>query len=369
MDYVAHGKRYVRSTKTPDKYLATRILRDIEGRIAGGRFDLADYNKKTTTLSRFFEEYFNVVEGQKKPNTIINERNYARKFLAFVGDADLRSLDPRIMDQWKARTLASVSPTTYNIERRTLQAMFGKAIDWGFSDENPFKRLRKVRVDEHRFWMTGQELSLVFNAIDQELENAHSARDREFLKRFRMLLEFLLWTGLRREEALGLSPENVDLERGIISLERTKSKLLRIVPLNRRAVEVLRQVTPDLFRRLGKNHVSRKFAYYLEKAGLSGFKLHSLRHTFAVNLISAGIDVLTVSRLLGHADIRTTMIYAKVRMDVLRDAVEKLETSHSNGKELVKVTVGEVADFAKSACAWRDLNPQPSDPKSDALSS
>jgi len=342
VDYVVDGKRYVRSTKTNDKALATRILHDISGRVAGGRFDLADYNKKHATLSKFFTEYFKVMEGQKKASTFLNERNYTRKFLRFAGDLDLRSIDPCLMDQWKAMTLGRVSGTTFNIERRTLQAIFQKAIEWGLVDKNPFKHLRKVKIDESRFWMSNQELSLIFGKIDQEIEVAHSKRDREFLSRFRLFIEFLLCTGLRREEALKLRWENVDLERGLISVEKTKSKLLRIVPLNRRAQEILTLVSPGFFQRLNRNHVSRKFAYFVEEAGLKGFKLHSLRHSFAVNLISAGIDVLTVSRLLGHSDLRTTMIYAKVRVDVLKSAVEKLELSVWNGKEMVGPIAREV---------------------------
>ena len=75
----------------------------------------------------------------------------------------------------------------------------------------------------------------------------------------------------------------------------------------------------------------RKFAHYLRRAGLSGFKLHSLRHSFATILVSRGVDLYTVSRLLGHADIRTSMIYAKARMDTLQEAVDRLELD--SGKE------------------------------------
>jgi site-specific recombinase XerD len=71
--------------------------------------------------------------------------------------------------------------------------------------------------------------------------------------------------------------------------------------------------------------VSRKFAYYLRRAGLIGFKLHSLRHSFATILLSRGVDLYTVSRLLGRSDIRTSMIFAKARMDTLKEAVDRLE--------------------------------------------
>ena len=68
------------------------------------------------------------------------------------------------------------------------------------------------------------------------------------------------------------------------------------------------------------------------------FRLHSLRHTFATNLVSAGVDIYTVSRLLGHSDIRTSMIYAKVNVDLLQKAVRLLSSPPSwSGKEITSV--------------------------------
>ena len=95
---------------------------------------------------------------------------------------------------------------------------------------------------------------------------------------------------------------------------------MRIVLLNRRANEILVSVGNNLFQDLNKTLVTHKFTYFVKCAGLSGFKLHSLRHTFATRLIAHGIDIDTVSKLLGHSDIRTTMVYAKVRLDLLHSA-------------------------------------------------
>ena len=70
--------------------------------------------------------------------------------------------------------------------------------------------------------------------------------------------------------------------------------------------------------------VSGKFSYYLKRAGLVGFKLHSLRHTFATRLVALGVDICTISRLLGHADIKTTMIYAKTNIVSMQSGVDRL---------------------------------------------
>ena len=76
---------------------------------------------------------------------------------------------------------------------------------------------------------------------------------------------------------------------------------------------------------MNKEHVSRKLAHDVKKAHVEGIRLHSLRYTFATNLVSAGVDICTASRLLGHSDIRTSLIYASARVETSCDAVKRLE--------------------------------------------
>ncbi|MFZ1081396.1 MAG: tyrosine-type recombinase/integrase [Candidatus Kryptoniota bacterium] len=94
-----------------------------------------------------------------------------------------------------------------------------------------------------------------------------------------------------------------------------------------RPVSALRidSLAEHLFSTLRGSYVTHMFAQICRKAKLTGFKLHSLRHTFATRLIDHGVDVLTVSKILGHSDIRTTMIYAKVRLETMRNAIKLLE--------------------------------------------
>lgn len=187
-----------------------------------------------------------------------------------------------------------------------------------------------LRVQEKRIFMTDSELVRLFRVIDDDIaagdENKHlTIAQRNARRRNKMYFEFLLNTGLRREEAINLRREDVQLEKRLIYVaNKTKSYRSRIVPLNERALDVLEAVGPDLFSKINKETATQKFCEYLTRAGLKGFKLHSLRHTFATNLIDRGVDIYTVSKILGHSDIKTTMVYAKVNIAVLHDAVGKL---------------------------------------------
>ena len=108
-------------------------------------------------------------------------------------------------------------------------------------------------------------------------------------------------------------------------IEMTKTKQMRTVPMNKRVQEIVREIGDEMFSKLNPHDVPNKFRQYLEGAGLTGFKLHSLRHTFSCRLLALGVDLYTISRLLGHTDIKTSMIYAKANVVMLKSAVEKLD--------------------------------------------
>jgi site-specific recombinase XerD len=68
----------------------------------------------------------------------------------------------------------------------------------------------------------------------------------------------------------------------------------------------------------------------LEKAGISNFHFHDLRHTFASYLRQNGVDLHTISNLLGHKDLRMTKRYAHLNVDSLRSAMSKLNFTFSS---------------------------------------
>jgi site-specific recombinase XerD len=97
--------------------------------------------------------------------------------------------------------------------------------------------------------------------------------------------------------------------------------------LNRRAKEIILDLGEKLFSKSNENDVTNRFGYYLENAGLKGFKHHSLSHTFATRFLALSVDLYTISRLIGHSDMKTSMIYAKINIETLRSVAEKLDKS------------------------------------------
>src|SRR5438105_8397873 len=144
------------------------------------------------------------------------------------------------------------------------------------------------------------------------------------------LVEFCMFTGVRRGEALALTWDRVDRSRGVVRLELTKSGRRREVPLSSNADGVLaRRWTPDatgyVFGKRNWNAFRSAWEAALATAGLEGFRFHDLRHTFASWLVQRGRTLKEVQEALGHQTITMTMRYSHLAPDHLRAAVAVLD--------------------------------------------
>jgi integrase len=74
--------------------------------------------------------------------------------------------------------------------------------------------------------------------------------------------------------------------------------------------------------------VSKRFVERLTQAGIANASWHVLRHTYASRLLQHGVDIVAVSRLLGHSTIQTTMRYAHHAKTALHEAVNRISVSH-----------------------------------------
>jgi integrase len=136
---------------------------------------------------------------------------------------------------------------------------------------------------------------------------------------------------MRRGEILGLRWTDVDLVRGFITLETSKSGRGRKIPLSGTVAAALGGVPHRgefvFWNAETKTHVKdvkKGFAAALDTAKIEGLRFHDLRHTAASKMVEAGVDLVTVSKILGHASIQMTMRYAHPTPEALRQAVNRL---------------------------------------------
>lgn len=148
---------------------------------------------------------------------------------------------------------------------------------------------------------------------------------------------FAVGTGLRRGELCALRWDAVDLADGVIRVAHTedaspKSGRERIVPLVGDALEIVVRraaclsgdASPFVFPRRGGeklagDYLGKRFAEYRKRSGLrEGLTFHGLRHTFGSYSVMRGMDVYRLKEIMGHSDVKTTMIYAKLKPTSLR---------------------------------------------------
>lgn len=167
-----------------------------------------------------------------------------------------------------------------------------------------------------------------------------SAADGVLGLRDRALVEVLYGTGARISEAVGLSVDDVDLDRAAPSVRLFgKGRKERVVPVGSYAVDALEAYlvrgrpvlaghgrgNAALFLNQRGNPLSRQSAWaVLQEAAARGkvsahISPHTLRHSYATHLLAGGADVRVVQELLGHASVTTTQIYTLVTPDTLRE--------------------------------------------------
>jgi integrase len=215
------------------------------------------------------------------------------------------------------------SGATVNRELALLRTILNKAVEWEYLDASPinWRRVEKFNENGRERYLTADERERLFAALDDS---------GPILRNFIILA---LNTGLRKGEIMGLRWANVNLDDGLICLERAQrknNKVLR-VPLNENALEVLRRL-PRVSEYVlcdpesGERVLSfrKAFASACKKAGVKNLRIHDLRHTFGTMLNVRGVDLPTISSLLGHSSITMTSKYITPITEVQKRAVDCL---------------------------------------------
>jgi len=156
----------------------------------------------------------------------------------------------------------------------------------------------------------------------------------------RAILKTIYSAGLRVQEAIHLRPGDIDSKRMVIHVRQSKGRKDRYVPLSPHLLEVLREYwqqtspKPSYWLFPGQNlqkPINRKSVQLIcvaatKKAGINKHVTpHTLRHSFATHLLEAGVSILVIQRLLGHASLRTTAVYIHVAQNYITDVVSPLD--------------------------------------------
>lgn len=293
------GKRWRRSLGKVEPGSAEKIRAAKEAELEHGIRILP----RLPTVRAFLEVYFDWYDAEH-PTTGGKLRSECKKFIERFGHRHIDKLSTREIDQWKASRIKDdgAAPETVGKEIRRLKTAFKKGIEWSELDVNPVAKIRAPRGvrDVAVEFYTPANLAALYKA--------NPARAP--------IWRFMANTGMRRGEfAKARKADVVDYggEKwiridSISPTQRTKSGKRREVPLNAGALLALEQL-PDKFVSCHADTLSEWFTTDAAAAKIGG-NLHRLRHTFCAQLAMTGVPLRRIQKFAGHADYKTTEMYA-----------------------------------------------------------
>ena len=293
-------------------------------------------NSEIARKSEDFLEYLQVERGSS-PLTIRNYRHYLSRFYNWLQQEGIRQ-NLKDINQDVVRGYR-VYLANLGLGRRTqgyhviaLRSLLKWLIKNDYQVMAPDKiDLPKVEERQVKF-LNGEQMDRLLNA--PSLSTIQGKRDKA-------ILEVFFSTGLRVSELVKLDRDKIDMDRrefGIIG----KGGKARVVFLSSRACEWLQKylnerkdhyrpifirhkgrmdpVTPDEKMRLTPRSIQRMIKKYVRKMKIPvDASCHTIRHSFATDLLMAGADIRSVQEMLGHKNISTTQIYTHVTNKQLRD--------------------------------------------------
>jgi integrase len=291
--------------------------------IEAGRVD----RPAVRTLSQVVEEYLRY-KGDHGKRSLADDRRILETRLvpAFGADLPVRRLTAAAIARYEQRRVAEVSASTVHNELSVLRHVLRLARRWGYLEAVPDLALPKKPEGRLRY--------LEKDEMDRLLAACRESRNPYLLT----IVVLAIHTGMRRGEILGLEWERVDLAAARMTLLQTKSGRPRGVPINQDVYDALIALEPDsAHRRTGRlfppqrgagrrgSQIRVAFERALERAKITDFRFHDLRHTAASHLIMRGASLADVKEILGHSTMAMTLRYAHLSPAHLRSAVERLE--------------------------------------------
>ncbi len=350
-----YSARFVTSYgKRIEKYFSK--YQDARRWLAEARLEDKNQSPGYVCLGMTVDEWFkfwivNIKEKTVRPNTVRNYRDrYNNNIKKHIGKMQMCDIKPLHCQMVLNDMMLDYSGSTIYQCYIALYNMFQTATENGLVISNPVTKTVKLPkpVEKKTRVLT----------IDEQKRFMDVAR---YTSNYPQYL-FILNTGVRTGELVGLKWEDIDFDNGVIHIRRTmeyryptkawhvgppKTKnsyrdipmteeCRRLLRMQREKLELGRFVEEEYkeFVFINRNGVPTKNSAYdtdigtlTHKAGISNFSMHTLRHTFATRCIEAGMRPKTLQQILGHSSISITMdLYVHVTDDEKMKEIQKLES-------------------------------------------
>ncbi|MFZ0456213.1 MAG: site-specific integrase [Ignavibacteriaceae bacterium] len=332
--YYIGGKRQRESLKlknTRENMIQAKIKRDEKLKeLTAGRLKPKNklVKKKKLTISEGLLE-FETNRDDNKETTKQAYQNAVDKFIQLAGDIAIKDVTQELAKEIEKKMRRDIKKNGDFLSENTvasyinrLHIIFNFFLKEGYSEKNPFIS-KEINIRE------------IVTIPDKDLDNILEKLRNKNRKHYRVIA-FLLLTGLRRGEIIGLKFENnVDFSQKILKVFNYKKNRIDKLPLYGELEEFLikewNRYEGLLFDYKSSDSL-KFFEKFLSQEGYINYSFHTLRKTFISKLINSGMNVYDVMNLARHKNIKTTLKhYSAAELSRMGDEI----TSRTNLKEIV----------------------------------
>lgn len=320
------GVVYRRSLRTGSRSVAKRL--------AALETDKIKEFAVTGEQNRLYKEavvrWTREVLSSKEPSTARRYKASARQLTPTFGTLSLREIRPAtIAAHVSARKKAGATDVTIRRDLTALSSILRACVSWGWLETNAAKLWDRSSLSEDR---------LTIDRLDDAAMDMVCAEAPPMLA---SLLRFLLLTGMRLDEAAGLTWKRYDKSAGTVFIAKTKTKDPRTISISRRAAKLLAGLPvaiecPYVFHHSGATRYTSASSLFgkvrqraqlkaqAAKRDLQPFRIHDLRHEYAIRELENGRGIYELSKHLGHTSVTTTeRFYLRFRTADQQDEARK----------------------------------------------
>lgn len=325
-------------------FLLLYIVAKIPLQLPSKETDVMSYNVLmlfSKTKTDFLEHL--EIEQNRSQKTIANYDHYLTRLIDYAGDLKVGDISPELIRKWRiwlnrlgTNTSDELQKTTQNYHLIALRSFLKYCAKRDIAALAPDKvELARTKRKQVTF-LSNEELDRLLEQPD--IKKLTGLRDRA-------ILELLFSSGLRVSELVGLNKDHINIKRREFMV-RGKGQKDRPIFISQAAAEWVQEYLQQradssvaLFvrysgskkvdqsgdhSRLTPRSIQRMIARYAKLAGITKqVSPHTLRHSFATDLLMNGADLRSVQALLGHSNIATTQIYTHVTDPHLKSVHEK----------------------------------------------
>ncbi len=318
------GHRQWKSLKTNSKEIAqakfSKVIQSIEKHEVGWRL-------KGKLISDYLPEYLAICEAEHSPKTYRHEKQILEAFTQFTGAQYLHQIAADKIEAYKVKRATDVKKPTVNRTITAIKSFLNRAVQLGYLEKNPAQFVKKLKEEQtHIKHLSDGEIKKLLTVCSPRVQK---------------IVTLFLLTGMRLGELAHLRWKDVDYRHGLIHIQNqpdwtTKNFKPRVIPMHPRAKQILEglpqkkaqlYVFPTATGKTIESYIRAEILRYAKKAKVSA-NVKMFRSTFASNLVMSGVDIYTVSKLLGHYDVKITeKHYAHLTPKFLGKSVSRLKLS------------------------------------------